>query len=104
MIAGAAAIATACAKLPPDATERADGTILYCPTPYNVRHVLTAVQERCAPEPAQYVGRDACGAESLQEGRVYRCGYDSGYAPLRGERDRSAQGGGNAVQEGDGDG
>jgi hypothetical protein len=72
----------ACAQIDPSPIERADGTIQFCPNPYNRHHVLMAARRHCAPEPAQPLGFESCPDEPLVDGWVFACRYNPGYDPL----------------------
>lgn len=71
-----------CTKIEPSPIVRDDGTLLYCPNPYNSRHVLMAAREYCAPKPAQPLGYAPCPDDPLENGPVFNCGYNPGYEPL----------------------
>ncbi|MEQ8602926.1 MAG: hypothetical protein RIB45_06375 [Marivibrio sp.] len=85
----AALLAAGCAQIEPSPIERADGTIQFCPNPYNRHHVLMAARRYCAPEPAQPVGFEACPDDDLVDGRVFACRYNPGYDPLQLEEVRA---------------
>jgi len=86
MTIAAALLAAGCAQIEPSAIERADGTIQYCPNPYNRHHVLMAARRFCAPEPALPLGFEACPGDDLVDGRVFACRYNPGYDPLELEK------------------
>lgn len=71
-----------CAKMEPTAIERDDGTIQYCPNPYNRHHVLMAARRYCAPLPAQPLGFESCPDDELVDGWVFACRYNPGYKAL----------------------
>lgn len=71
-----------CTKIEPSPIVRDDGTLLYCPNPYNSRHVVTAAREYCAPKPAQPLGYASCPDDPLENGPVFNCGYNPNYEPL----------------------
>ena len=81
-LTAAALLAAGCAKIEPSPIERADGTIQYCPNPYNRHHVLMAARRFCAPEPAQPLGFEACPDDDLVDGWVFACRYKPGYDEL----------------------
>jgi len=79
---GALGALTACAQIEPSPIERADGTIQFCPNPYNRHQVLRAAQKYCAPEPAESLGFEGCPNEELLAGWVFACRYKADYRRL----------------------
>lgn|GEM_PF-4767589 len=79
---GALGALSACAQIQPSAIERADGTIQFCPNPYNRHQVLLAAREYCAPEPAESLGFEGCPNDELVAGWVFACRYKADYKRL----------------------